>query len=314
MKAEPCARLVSVLASTVFDGSNYFWIFTGMLSLALSLGFQGSRVSGLEVILGETKNLKQLRNVMNRQGWSRFLVTKTLTCLGLRPRFVLGCTAPTAISRLHDVAKISCGYPRMIAPIVLGLVQLVTGHGLFRSTNTVVALAVIFVFEVLEDVFHHWELLPFAPVPQAAAEYFSSLDAYSPYQSTVPLTQWSSVTGPVLPEPCDWERRVSNGSVSSTPEHSPLGDSPVNVSPGVSPKRSVKSDGSEFSGPSRRRRPSVSSAVSTGGVETGFSGVVRRWWGQDLKVHTALRLWHLRSWLAPQVPRHVLSRVTAARL
>ncbi|CAE6957576.1 unnamed protein product [Symbiodinium natans] len=269
---ETC-RLVSVLASTVFDGSNYFWIFTGMLSLAL--------------------------NVMNRQGWSRFLVTKTLTCLGLRPRFVLGCTAPTAISRLHDVAKISCGYPRMIAPIVLGLVQLVTGHGLFRSTNTVVALAVIFVFEVLEDVFHHWELLPFAPVPQAAAEYFSSLDAYSPYQSTVPLTQWSSVTGPVLPEPCDWERRVSNGSVSSTPEHSPLGDSPVNVSPGVSPKRSVKSDGSEFSGPSRRRRPSVSSAVSTGGVETGFSGVVRRWWGQDLKVHTALRLWHLRSWSWP---------------
>lgn len=254
---ETC-RLVSVLASTVYDGSSYFWIFTGLLSLVL--------------------------NVMNRQGWSRFLVTKTITRFGLRPQAVLGCTAPTAISRLHDVAKISCGYPRMSAPVVLGLVQLVTGHGFYRSTNTVIAVVVILVFEMLEDCFHHWEVLPFAPLPMAAAEYFASLDKYSPYQSTVPATAITS--SPTT---------VGGGPPSSIGmcDASPKSTTEVEVSPIAS----ELSTGSHT--PVRGRRVSISSAVSVGGVETGVSGKVRRWWGQDLKVHTALRLWHLRSWSWP---------------
>ncbi|CAE7552483.1 unnamed protein product [Symbiodinium sp. KB8] len=254
---ETC-RLVSVLASTVYDGSSYFWIFTGLLSLVL--------------------------NVMNRQGWSRFLVTKTITRFGLRPQAVLGCTAPTAISRLHDVAKISCGYPRMSAPVVLGLVQLVTGHGFYRSTNTVIAVVVILVFEMREDCFHHWEVLPFAPLPMAAAEYFASLDKYSPYQSTVPATAITS--SPTT---------VGGGPPSSIGmcDASPKSTTEVEVSPIAS----ELSTGSHT--PVRGRRVSISSAVSVGGVETGVSGKVRRWWGQDLKVHTALRLWHLRSWSWP---------------
>ena len=67
----------------------------------------------------------------------------------------------------------------------------------------------------------------------------------------------------------------------------------------VSPIASELSTGSHT--PVQGRRRWISSAVSVGGVETGVSGKVRRWWGQDLKVHTALRLWHLRSWLGPQV-------------
>ena len=232
------------------------------------------------------RSFAKLRNVMNRQSWSRFLVTKTITRFGLRPQAVLGCTAPTAISRLHDVAKISCGYPRMSAPVVLGLVQLVTGHGFYRSTNTVIAVVVILVFEMLEDCFHHWEVLPFAPLPMAAAEYFASLDKYSPYQSTVPATAITS--SPTT---------VGGGPPSSIGmcDASPKSTTEVEVSPIAS----ELSTGSHT--PVRGRRVSISSAVSVGGVETGVSGKVRRWWGQDLKVHTALRLWHLRSWLGPQV-------------
>eukprot|EP00439_Symbiodinium_sp_Y106_P038392 s3579_g4.t1 len=247
---ETC-RLVSVLASTV-------WIFTGLLSLVL--------------------------NVMNRQGWSRFLVTKTITRFGLRPQAVLGCTPPTAISRLHDVAKISCGYPRMSAPVVLGLVQLVTGHGFYRSTNTVIAVVVILVFEVLEDCFHHRENLPFAPLPMAAAEYFASLDKYSPYQSTVPANALAS--SPTT---------VGGGPPSPVGMRDAFPKSTTEVE--VSPIASELSTGSHT--PVQGRRRWISSAVSVGGVETGVSGKVRRWWGQDLKVHTALRLWHLRSWSWP---------------
>ena len=226
---------------------------------------------------------------MNRQGWSRFLVTKMLTRLGLKPQTVLGCTAPTAISRLHDVAKISCGYPRMIAPAVLGLVQLVTGHGFYRSTNTIVALALIFVFEVLEDICHHLEVLPFAPVPKAAAEYFASLDRYSPYQSTVP----------VMPREDSQKLPYHRSSPSLFPRKT---DEPASPSSLTSlPASGFGSEDTEIRLPPRRKSVhSVSSAISTGGVEAGVAGQVRRWWGQDLKVHMALRLWHLRSWSGPQ--------------
>ena len=229
----------------------------------------------------------QLRNVMNRQGWSRFLVTKMLTRMGFSPQAVLNCTAPTAISRLHDVAKISCGYPRMIAPAVLGLVQLVTGYGFYRSANSVVALAVIFAFEVIEDVCHHWEVLPFAPVPMAAAQYFASLDRFSPYQSTVPAMPLEN-----SPRPPDAETSTTAAALESPKSH-------VSRTSRTSHGSDDSDSGRDFQLPPRRK--SISSAISTGGVETGVSGVVRRWWGQDLKVHTAFRLWHLRSWRAPQV-------------
>lgn len=118
-------------------------------------------------------------NCLGRFAWVRFLISRALMKFGFTR--VARELRPSVATKIHDEVKYTFGYPRFMMLISLSILRFVRGEE-FILFNTPAAWCVLFCFvgEVIEDLVMHFELLPYAPAPPAAA--FAHLANVDPLQ------------------------------------------------------------------------------------------------------------------------------------
>jgi len=108
-------------------------------------------------------------NLMMRSGWTSFLMFHFCKSVFGR-RFAARRFAPSALNKLHNHSKVLGGYLRFvpIASLVTARALAYAGADLHPAFNSsaAIALLVVFLLEILEDLIVLYEVIPASPLPE----------------------------------------------------------------------------------------------------------------------------------------------------
>ena len=104
-------------------------------------------------------------DVLARFGWLRYFQVKLLSRIAPA---LADALRPSAITKMHDEAKFSFGYPRFVVPGAILIARLLRGHSWDTALYNLPSMAAFFVtlaVEFIEDFIVSRELCAYCPAP-----------------------------------------------------------------------------------------------------------------------------------------------------
>jgi len=181
-------KLVSMMCNGVID-KGYGWLQSVFLSLVL--------------------------DVLARFGWLRYTQVRLLS--GFAPALA-DALRPSAVTKMHDEAKFSFGYPRFVVPGAILIGRLLMGHSFETALYNLPAMAAFLItlaVEFLEDFIVSKELCVYAPAPDV--EVYKAIANLDPGQLFV-FEQRAGQN--VAPSKVGTTAEASEGESSSSPRKS----------------------------------------------------------------------------------------------